>query len=370
MLHSGLLIFSACLLLITILLLGGRSAQATSPGVAYLSSADGQRFALYVASADGSQQRQLTPNTLPAQQVAWSPDGAWLVFSAPGADRRTHLHRIRPNGRIAQQLTFLDGHQVEPQWSPDGQWLAFEHYQQGPDGDIYRLSADGKYLQRLTQKSGQGFFPHWSSDGEWIAFASYVGGDSFQLYRMRADGTGRESLSFAYHSSLNWSPDNRFLVFTVRVNYSGDFEIYRTDIAQKDTIRLTGGTGISVMPQWSPDGDSIVFASSRTGRMHIYQMDADGNQQTALTSGNRDYSLPQWSPDGQWLAMVEADDNTREIVRMHPDGSALQAITTDGGYNSHPRWSPIVDVAWRAPLLLLASGLGFAVYWGIGRSLT
>ncbi|HLC97105.1 MAG TPA: hypothetical protein VJH97_07350 [Candidatus Nanoarchaeia archaeon] len=64
-------------------------------------------------------------------------------------------------------------------------------------------------------------------------------------------------------------------------------------------------------PAYSPDGDNIVFASSRDGNSEIYVMDANGNNQRRLTHTDEfnEYS-PVFSPDGQKIAYTRQPTNS------------------------------------------------------------
>ncbi len=47
-------------------------------------------------------------------------------------------------------------------------------------------------------------------------------------------------------------------------------------------------------PEWSPDGQKIVFDSTRDGNFEIYVMDADGGNVERLTSNNHFDGHPDW----------------------------------------------------------------------------
>jgi TolB protein len=59
--------------------------------------------------------------------------------------------------------------------------------------------------------------------------------------------------------------------------------------------RLTISSALDVNPAWSPDGQRIVFQSSRDGNSEIYVMNNDGSAQTRLTSTSGvENRVPDW----------------------------------------------------------------------------
>jgi Tol biopolymer transport system component len=109
--------------------------------------------------------------------------------------------------------------------------------------------------------------------------------------------------------------------------------------------RLTySGEGMnSNIPQWSPDGTRIAFASNRdddAGRSSIYVMDGDGTNVRRLTPvGSSDY-FPQWSPDGKKIAFMRSSDGDAEIYVMEPDGSDVVRLTDNDAFDVAYFWSP------------------------------
>ncbi|MEA3439635.1 MAG: hypothetical protein U9R58_05070 [Chloroflexota bacterium] len=49
-------------------------------------------------------------------------------------------------------------------------------------------------------------------------------------------------------------------------------------------------------PVWSPDGQRIVYSSSRDGDWEIYVMDADGKTASRLTNSDAQEGDPSWKP--------------------------------------------------------------------------
>jgi len=103
---------------------------------------------------------------------------------------------------------------------------------------------------------------------------------------------------------------------------------------------LTDSEGDDTTPAWSPDGEHIVFVSTRDGNREIYVMDPDGHNQVNLTANPTDDWMPSWSPDGERIAFVSYRDGNWEIYVMGTDGSGVTRLTEDEADDWTPSWSP------------------------------
>src|SRR5262249_495246 len=74
----------------------------------------GARENLFVISADGSQQRQLTNDSFKNRGPAWSPDGKRITFYSSRSGRYD-IWSVNPDGSGLTQLTRTSGHAV---WFP------------------------------------------------------------------------------------------------------------------------------------------------------------------------------------------------------------------------------------------------------------
>jgi TolB protein len=59
--------------------------------------------------------------------------------------------------------------------------------------------------------------------------------------------------------------------------------------------RLTRNQGSNEDPHFSPDGNFIVFSSTRAGRKNVYVMNVDGTFVKRLTYGVGSCEAPKWS---------------------------------------------------------------------------
>ena len=106
-------------------------------------------------------------------------------------------------------------------------------------------------------------------------------------------------------SSLSWSPDGRSLV------YSMQGSLWRQDVDSNTAVQLTAGPGYDYQPDWSPDGEKIVFVRYDDDAVEINLLDLGSGEVTALTDEGAVNLEPRWAPDGTKLAFVSTRDNGR-----------------------------------------------------------
>jgi Tol biopolymer transport system component len=84
--------------------------------------------------------------------------------------------------------------------------------------------------------------------------------------------------------------------------------------------RFTTDASFKDAPFWSPNGDRIVFASSRgDGIFNLYQKASTGTGEDELRYANGTVKTPmQWSRDGQFIVYTENDPKTRRDIWVLP----------------------------------------------------
>ena len=75
------------------------------------------------------------------------------------------------------------------------------------------------------------------------------------------------------------------------------------------TRQLTSGVKRDESPRWSPDGQHLVFTSSRHGPPQLFEIPLDGGEARQLTHFKTGVRAPKWSPDGRLIAYLSSGDD-------------------------------------------------------------
>ena len=274
---------------------------------------------IFLMNSDGSDPQQVTNITYGACQPAWSPDGMRLVVISPCSKRldqypEAKLYIINADGSGAPtELTAVEGSGFDPAWSPDGTRIAFTSLQDGSP-QIYVLNLGDNSVTRLTEASSDIRLPDWSSQPSWSPTGTQI------LY------TG--------HSRLT----NALQIWVMSDTGQGQkFLIPRGDIYW------------DFLPEWSPDGKTILFNETSGGQELGWLMTFD--YQTASTNHLRGQAYgahSDFSPDGIWIAYesLDTEDSNRldyDIYRIKADGTgAIIRLTNTTTMEFDPAWRPII----------------------------
>ena len=265
---------------------------------------------LYVANADGSGARPVTPPTRSLDWFDWSPDGTQIAYVASG------------------QL-----------------WVA-----QVASGEPVRIKG-----------AGPAHFPTWlPPDGREIVFRSET--RSPAIFAILADGTGkRRALSktpanneFDYQS-IAVSPDGKHVTFTRWDSTKDPWVpgVYALDVATGKEVRFPtpAGTGQRGTAPYSPDGTSVAYARvypEGAFELVVANSDGTGNERVigpkkpSPTDGSNVPASWAFTPDGTALVVRYGDDDAAATQLLPLDGSPPIDIEGSGGLE-------FVDVQRLAP---------------------
>jgi Tol biopolymer transport system component len=335
-----------------------------------------RRFEIWVANADGSEQRRLKGVPETSFQVGgspvFSPDGRWIAFFHPVAGPSGDLWLIPSSGGKGHQLTFDRREGGFPVWSPDGRWII---YSSGRAGSLtlWRVPVRGGAPEALTTGAGEDSEAAISSDGRRLIFTNVRHTWSL-MFLDSVSGSHKELLSKRQPIGAPvFSPAGNRITFFHLIE--GDSHLFTTDITGEDTQQVTHGRGQeNIMPSWSADESFLYFYRSHpapsfrkmstagadsaqiapwvwgtqnwaqvdpSGREAVYTLRERNAPKAAIvrnlaTGQERALGMAitraQWSRDGQLLLGSTHDDR----VAICPASGGECALVTRG---HHARWS-------------------------------
>ena len=189
-----------------------------------------------------------------------------------------------------------------------------------------------------------------------IAYASIRPDNKPQIYLMDTNGRNQRQVTKMTDGACqpDWSPDGQQIVFIspcpARQNGHPDAKLYVINADGSGLTELPSIQNGGFDPAWSPDGTRIAFASLRNGLPQIYVIDLTDFIVTALTETSNDIQLPDWarqpawSPDGKQIIFTGHSrvTNTLQIWIMSDAGKNQTFLIHRGAtyWDFLPNWSP------------------------------
>lgn len=226
-----------------------------------------------------------------------------------------------------------------PQLSPDGKRLVLTiRTDKGRQIWIYDL--DRRAMNRLILDDTGGVFPLWMPGGKYLLFH---GGDG--IFIVASDGSGKPRRILetdGYPQSI--SPDGRRLA-VVRHTPGTARDVWMVPLSGLGDALQAGkpepfinGAADELNPTFSPDGKWLAYASNQTGVYIVYVRSLKNPEATWQISSEEGY-LPQWSPNGEeiifrslrgeglWAASYSVRGDTFVPGVIQPFGGSVEIPT-------------------------------------------
>ena len=346
---------------------------------------------------------------------AWSPDGKWIAFSSDrgsslplAKDRWEHLqlvdiYLIRPDGsglrRISDHGNFCGG----PKWTSDSKNVVaycmsaeetWKYRSNAPQGDtrLVRINIGTAEAVAMSAGTGVKIGPSVLPSGE----IAYIRRDRPQgvFY-----GNGKPGPAGSDVYSPSWSPDGRHVVYSRFKPLSGieavkrwsrnpNYDLFTTAIMPSydptgRSFAVTVPTSDHTMtmflvedgkpphpifepnslvlgPQWSPDGEQIIFGVGRftsfldfaagaekpldpiNGGAQVGMINRDGSGFHLITSGPNNNAFASFAPDGKRIVYRTKGPDGEGLRIMNLEDRSIMVLTHE--YDNFPAWSPRGDL--------------------------
>jgi Tol biopolymer transport system component len=293
---------------------------------------------------------------------AWSPDGKQIAYAAQSGQARKILRKDLASGQDVQ-VTHGDYDELQPAWSPDGLYILFirarqpnqklqpgDVFGQFDEADVWRFEVASGRESKLIENA---FNPAYSFDGKRIAVdASWAG--PRRIWIVDSEGHNPQQATTdtseeVAHVAPQWSPDGNRIVFQNIARTK--FDIRVVALASKQMSWISNDFFENLRPAWAPSGKFIYFSSAyRGGGWNIWRArvssdgSVDGSLQQVTTGSGQDLELAI-SRDGKRIAFAILRQNA-DIWRLPVSpqtgmttGEPEQVIGTTRE-DSRGTWSP------------------------------
>ena len=256
----------------------------------------------------------------------WSPDGTRLVFTTRGGETEP-LYEYDLATETSRQLFACDDPCLgddEPVYAPDGDRVAF-------------IRALAPFV--MSEAVGSEV-P--SDCGLWIGERS--SGEVTQITSNTDPPCDREY-------SPHWSPDGTQLTYWRDPYANGEptgTAVFVINADGTDEQQLTDPAMFAGYPDWSPDGEWLVFSTYPLLEFqccqvsNLYRMHPDGSGMEQLTHYETEAlraTQPRYTPDGQWIVFTAVTPTSRNLWAIPSAGGEPIVLTTRGVY-THGTWQP------------------------------
>lgn len=283
------------------------------------------------------------PNT--DSRPTWSPDSR-RVIAEVGSNTVVATRSSPSEGEsFGEKPAWVNN----PDWSPKGDRVAFSAHTPRAEGTeaswgIYTCDTEGKDYRRILNDAK---VPEWNPQGDKIAYKLVKRGTPDRLAVADADGSNARPVGGGglLETDLSWDPQGHQIAYDTYKD--GRYQLRITDITGRKDRTITDGQGGRYKdrtPEWSPDGNTIMFERHNriVPQSDLWTLDLKTGQEKQLTSFPGRVYDATWSPDGKriaFLATVESGDET-DLYLMDSDGKNIKQLSGLPGDEYAPTWSP------------------------------
>jgi len=307
------------------LLMIDRCSSGGPFGLVLFSFEDGSKNCLTDSGPSGFETRY---------DFAISPDRRTVAF-IPSTDSKTcEIYTIPIEGG-APKPVFKDQHFCRAMmWTPDGHSIVFRSRRTTLES-LWRVSVKSGKLEREDLYPEIGSF---STDGRRFVYSESTMREPPSIWRADLSEVGgpvlnNRKLITSQYDELDAQPSpngERVVWMSTR---TGPNEVWRSDSTGENPLQLTHLNGYAGTPRWSPDGRWIVFDDTRPEGIQISVVDSEGRNLHTITAGAYPNVVPSWSRDGKSIYFASNRTGNMEVWRHSLESGQESRITSHGGFD-------------------------------------
>ncbi|MEP6882223.1 MAG: S9 family peptidase [Dokdonella sp.] len=325
----------------------------------------------------GRRERARIANVSGIVSYQWSEDGRSLLFPLGG---KLYLYTLAADPTRAVRELATGGDFLDPQISPKGGYISFVRGQNLmvidlASNEVRALTTDGggvihngeaEFVAQEEMDRSKGYW--WAPDDSSIAFERYdethvdivkrseVYADHTEVIEQRYPAAGKTNVTVKlglvspkagaprwidlgenadiYLVRVDWPTDGKRLSYQIMPRNQQSLELKMVDVAtleQRVLIKESSATWINLNSdlRFLNDGESLIWASERSGYKHLYLYGLDGKLRHPISSGDWNIDKVLGIDEKKGLVYVQSN---RDYV---PD-TQVYALNLDGSTANTP----------------------------------
>jgi Tol biopolymer transport system component len=246
-----------------------------------------------------------------ATAPVFGPGYFLFLSSKRGADR---LWKFQ-NGSASELWREDEGPLAAPAAiSSDGARIAFVVREHGKNR-LYVMGADGTGARRISDTLDVRDAPSWSSDGKWVCIGA-AEGDEQPLFKVPVAGGAAVRLTGGVNLNPVWSPDGRFILYTVP-NGGAEY-LLKAITPEKEPVALPEiiVNYVGNHYRFLPDGKSLVVMLGPIRHQDFWLLDLASGRRRQLTQLRPGHDMQNFdvSRDGKQIIFDRYRENSDVVL--------------------------------------------------------
>jgi len=242
------------------------------------------------------------------------------------------------DGFNKKRLTFFNKTVVSPAFSPDNKLISFsliEGYGKSKNINLYTLNLQNKKFKKISTYKGMNSGAIFSPDGKELVLTLSINGNA-EIYKINIKSKKLIRLT------KNYAPDVDPSVFGNKLTFlsgrPGKPMIYVSDFdgLEKNVKRISYVGKFNATPRFSPSGETIVFSSWLDNRFDLFRINSNGTGLSRLTKDFGSNEDPNYTNDGQFIVFSSQKVYSRSkavtnLYIMDNEGQIISKLTNNYG---------------------------------------